>query len=157
MKHLIKLKVNSDIYEVAVEPWWTLLDVLRVNLNLTGTKRGCDNGDCGACTVLIDGKPVSSCLTLAIEAQGKDIVTIEGLSNGERLHPLQTAFIERGAIQCGFCTPGMVLAAKALLDENPQPTEEQVRKALEGNLCRCTGYKQIVEAILAVSTGKVSE
>lgn len=154
MKQLIKLKVNSDIFEVAVPFNYTLLDVLRGPLNLTGTKRGCDKGSCGACTVLMDGKPVSSCLVLAFDAQGKDIVTIEGLSVGEQLHPLQSAFIEHGAIQCGYCTPGMILSAKALLDENPHPTEEEVKKALEGNLCRCTGYKQIVEAILSVSGPK---
>ena len=157
MKHLIKLKVNGDVYEVAVDPWRTLLDVLRVDLRLTGTKKACEKGNCGTCTVLMDGKPVSSCLTLAVEAQEKDILTIEGLTEGEQLHPLQTAFIEHGAIQCGFCTPGMILSAKALLDERPEPTEPEVRKALGGNLCRCTGYKQIVEAVLSVSRGKPGE
>ncbi len=151
MKQLLKLKVNDDLYEVMIEPRRTLLEVLRENLGLTGTKKGCDEGDCGACTVLLDGKPVPSCLVLAIETQDKDILTIEGLAEGQQLHPLQEAFIEHGASQCGFCTPGMLLSAKALLDENPAPTEEETRRAISGNLCRCTGYVKIIEAIQAVA------
>jgi len=153
----ITLKVNGDGYELAVDPWRTLVEVLRDRLNLTGTKIGCQTGDCGACTVLIDGKSVCSCLTLAVEAQGREITTIEGLApSGEELHPLQEAFIEAGAVQCGYCTPGMILSAKHLLDRRPQPTEADIRKALSGNLCRCTGYNKIVQAIQAVAqkTGK---
>ena len=151
MKRLIQLRVNGELYEVAVHPHWTLLEVLREELDLTGAKKGCDAGDCGGCTVILDGKPVVSCLTLAVEADGRDILTIEGLAQNGQLHPIQNAFVEHGAIQCGFCTPGMIMSAKALLDENPKPTEEEVRRAIAGNLCRCTGYVKIVEAILAVS------
>jgi carbon-monoxide dehydrogenase small subunit len=128
--------------------------VLREDLGLTGTKEVCDLGTCGACTVLIDRKPALSCLTLAVACKGKEILTIEGLRQGETLHPLQNSFIQHGAIQCGMCTPGMILSAKALLDENPQPTEMEVRKAIAGNLCRCTGYVKIVEAILCVARGE---
>ena len=145
----IKLTVNGDSYEVIVKPRETLLHVLRNKLGVTGTKRGCDVGDCGACTVLINGKSVLSCLILAIQAQDKEIITIEGLAAGEKLHPLQTAFIEHGALQCGFCTPGMILTAKAFLDENANPTEEEIKEAISGNLCRCTGYIKIIEAIKA--------
>jgi carbon-monoxide dehydrogenase small subunit len=145
--------VNGELYEVAVHPHWTLLEVLREELDLTGAKKGCDAGDCGGCTVILDGKPVVSCLTLAVEADGRDILTIEGLAQNGQLHPIQNAFVEHGAIQCGFCTPGMIMSAKALLDENPNPTEEEVRQAIAGNLCRCTGYVKIVEAILAASQG----
>lgn len=151
MKELIELKVNGEAYQVSIEPWKTLLEVLRETLNLTGTKEGCGKGDCGACTVLLDGKPVNSCLLLAIESQGKDILTIEGLAQGGQLHPIQQAFIGHGAIQCGFCSPGMILSAKALLDNDPQPSEAEVRQAISGNLCRCTGYTKIIEAILAAS------
>lgn len=151
MKELIELKVNGETYQVSIYPWRTLLELLREDLNLTGTKEGCGKGDCGACTVLIDGKPVNSCLILAIEVQGKDILTIEGLAQDGQLHPVQQAFIEHGAIQCGFCSPGMILSARALLDNNPQPTEAEVREAISGNLCRCTGYTKIIEAILAAS------
>ena len=150
MKQLIKLKVNGVVEEVLVEPWWSLAYVLREVLDLTGTKVSCDTGNCGACTVLIDGKAVKSCLVLAPKAKGKEIVTIEGLTGKDGgLHPLQEAFIEHFAVQCGYCTPGMILTAKALLDENPNSTEEEVRAALSGNLCRCTGYVKIVEAVLA--------
>jgi len=150
MKQLIKLKVNGLVEEVLVEPWWSLAYVLREVLNLTGTKVSCDTGNCGACTVLVDGKAVKSCLLLAPKAKGKEIVTIEGLTGKDGgLHPLQEAFIEHFAVQCGYCTPGMILAAKALLDENPGATEEEVRASLSGNLCRCTGYVKIVEAVLA--------
>ncbi len=151
MKQLIALKVNGESYEVAVEAQRTLLEVLRENLGFTGTKRGCEEGDCGACTVLMDGSPVPSCLVLAVEARDKDILTIEGLAKGQHLHPLQDAFIKHGAIQCGFCTPGMILSAKALLDENPAPTDAEIRRAITGNLCRCTGYVKIIEAIKAVA------
>ncbi len=150
MKQIIKLRVNGVDEEVMIEPWWNLARVLRDELNLTGTKVGCGAGECGTCTVLVDGEAVKSCLYLAMKARGKGIVTIEGLrgKNGE-LHLLQRAFIEHFAIQCGYCTPGMIMAAKALLDENPSPSEEEVRKALDGNLCRCTGYVKIIEAVMA--------
>ncbi len=151
MKQLITLSVNGESYQVAVEPRMTLLDVLRDGLGLTGTKGGCNLGNCGCCTVLMHSKPVLSCLILAVEAQDKDILTIEGLAKNGQLHPLQQAFIDHGAFQCGFCTPGMLLSAKALLDSNPQPTEEEVKEAISGNLCRCTGYHKIVEAILDVA------
>ena len=148
MNKQIKMIVNGQEREVKVEPRQTLLDALREDLGLTGTKEGCGNGNCGSCTVLFNGKPVSSCLVLAVEAEGQEITTIEGLSQGDKLHPIQQAFIDEGAIQCGFCTPGMVLTTKAFLDTNPHPTEFQVRQAISGNLCRCTGYDKIVRAIL---------
>ncbi len=151
MKQLITLTINGESYDVAIEPRMTLLDVIRDELRLTGAKKGCDLGNCGSCTVLVDGKPILSCLMLAIEAQGKDVVTIEGLARNSQLHPLQQAFIDYSALQCGFCTPGMILSAKALLDSNPQPTEEEVKEAISGNLCRCTGYINIIEAILKVA------
>ena len=151
---MVTLQINGESYELAIEPKKTLLEVLREDLGLTGTKEVCDLGTCGACTVLLDNKPVLSCLTLAVACKGKEIITIEGLRKGETLHPLQNSFIQKGAIQCGMCTPGMILSAKALLDENPQPTELEVRRAIAGNLCRCTGYVKIVEAILAVSQGE---
>ena len=151
MPQLIKLRVNDVTYEVTIEPQRTLLEVLRDNLGLTGAKKACDTGDCGACTVIMDGKLVASCLVLAVEAQGKDILTIEGLAKDGQLHPIQQAFVKHGAIQCGFCTPGMILSAKALLDRNPKPTEDEVKEAIVGNLCRCTGYAKIIEAILAAS------
>jgi len=154
MKHILQLHVNGETYEVLTEIHKTLLEVLREDIGLTGTKRGCDLGACGACTVLIDGKPHLSCLTLAVDVQGKEVLTIEGLSHNGDLHPLQKAFIEKGAIQCGFCTPGMILAAKAFLDEQPHPSEEEVKRAISGNLCRCTGYGKIVEAILTASENK---
>jgi len=146
-KKAITLKVNGEMYEVAVKPTMTLLDLIRDELGLTGTKKGCDKGDCGACTVLLNGQPVNSCLVLAVAAHGKDVTTIEGLAEGNNLHPLQEAFINHGAIQCGFCTPGMIMSAKALLDNNSHPTEDDIRSAIAGNLCRCTGYAKIVEAI----------
>ena len=151
MKQQIELRVNEENYEVEIEPRRTLLEVLRNTLGLTGAKEACDTGDCGACTVIIEGKPVVSCLTLAIEAQGKEILTIEGLAKHGLVHPLQQAFVEHGAIQCGFCTPGMIMAAKGLLDEIPKPSEAEVRRGIAGNLCRCTGYAKIVEAMLSVS------
>ena len=148
MKHDISLTVNGDTYNLAVEAWRTLNEVLREDLNLTGTKLGCGSGDCGACTVIVDGKSVSSCLTLAVEMDGKKILTVEGLApSGETLHPIQEAFIEKGAIQCGFCTPGMELSALNLLKTNPLPSDTQIRSAISGNLCRCTGYNKIVDAI----------
>ncbi len=148
----IVLNVNRVNYKIEVEPQRTLVEVLRETLGLTGTKKSCNEGECGACTVLMDRKPVASCLVLAVDAQGKEILTIEGLSEGEKLHPVQEAFLKHGAIQCGFCTPGMVMSAKALLDENPSPTPAEVRRAISGNLCRCTGYQQIVDSILAASS-----
>lgn len=148
MKLKLNLRVNGEDYELYVEPWKTLVEVLRDELELTGTKVGCSSGVCGVCTVLVDGKAVKSCLILAPQAQGKEILTIEGLGrNG--LHPLQQAFIDHFAVQCGYCTPGMILAAKALLDEKPDCTVEEIKEALVGNLCRCTGYVKIIDAILA--------
>lgn len=149
MRQNLELKVNGQLYEVFVEPWKSLVEVLREELGLTGVKVACDTGDCGSCTVLIDGKAVKSCLMLAPQARGKEITTIEGLATEEGLHPLQEAFIEHFAVQCGYCTPGMILKAKALLDENPDVTEDEIRTGLSGNLCRCTGYVKIVEAIMA--------
>ena len=151
MEQKIRLKINGKSHEVLVKASETLLDVIRDRIGLTGTKKGCDVGDCGSCTVLIDGVPVSSCLVLAVDARDKEITTIEGLANGENLHPIQKVFVEHGAVQCGFCTPAMILAAKALLDENPRPSREEIRDALSGNLCRCTGYQKIVDAIEYVS------
>ena len=152
MKRLIELRVNGVVETVYTEPWWSLARVLREQLGLGGTKISCETGDCGACTVLIDGLAVKSCLYLAMKARDKEILTIEGLSseNGE-LHPLQEAFIEHFALQCGYCTPGMIMAAKALLNENQSPTEEEVKEGLRGNLCRCTGYTKIIEAVLAAA------
>ncbi|MFQ6014250.1 MAG: (2Fe-2S)-binding protein [Anaerolineae bacterium] len=146
----IHLTVNGHLYQLEVEARRTLLDVLRNDLELRGAHRGCDTGDCGACTVLVDGLPVTSCLVLAVDADGREITTIEGLAEGTKLRPIQEAFVEYGAIQCGFCTPGMIMASVALLEENPHPTEEEVRAAMVGNLCRCTGYSKAVEAVLAV-------
>ena len=151
MKRILNLNVNGEEFEVLTEVHRTLLEVLRENLGLTGTKRGCDLGTCGACTVLIEGKPCLSCLTLAVDVQGKKIVTIEGLAQDGEPHPLQKAFVQKGAIQCGFCTPGMILTAKAFLNQNPNPSEEEVKQAISGNICRCTGYVKIVEAILSVT------
>ncbi len=152
----IVLTVNGEEQEVEVWPEETLANVLRDKLGLTGTKIMCDEGACGACTVLIDGKPMLSCLTLAIECEGKDILTIEGLANAAtgELHPIQKTFVERSGMQCGVCTPGMILTAKALLDENPNPTEDEVREALAGNLCRCGNYKRITECVLAAAKAK---
>lgn len=143
----ITLHVNGDQYRLEVPVNRTLLAALREDLGLQGTKEGCGSGDCGACTVLLDGKPVNSCLVLAVAADGCQVTTVEGLGSDERLHPLQEAFIQEGAVQCGFCTPGMLLTAKGLLDENPMPNEAEIRKALAGNLCRCTGYVRIVKAV----------
>ena len=150
MKQGIELKINGDRYEVLVSPNNTLLEVLRDKLGLMGTKRGCDLGACGACTVLINGETSLSCIMLAMDAVGKEIETIEGVEEAGLLHPLQTAFVEKGGLQCGFCTPGMILTAKAVLDEEDHPTEDVIKKKMAGNLCRCTGYKKIVEAVMSV-------
>ena len=157
MKHVIDLNVNGIPYSVAVSPEQRLADVLRDELNLLGTKKGCGAGECGSCTVIMDGEPVTSCLILAVNAENKQITTIEGLTKDGQLHPLQEAFVEHGAIQCGYCSPGMIMTAKALLDKNPHPNEEEVRSAISGNLCRCTGYEQIVQAILSCKGGAGDE
>jgi carbon-monoxide dehydrogenase small subunit len=151
LKRAIELNINGDSHELLVAPNQTLLEVLRENIGLMGTKRGCDLGACGACTVLIDGEAYLSCLMLAVDAVGKNIMTIEGLAAGGDLHPLQSAFIDQGGIQCGFCTPGMVLTAEAILREEEHPSEAEIKKKMAGNLCRCTGYKKIIEAIVSVS------
>jgi carbon-monoxide dehydrogenase small subunit len=150
-KRIIRLTVNDEEEELMVTPNRTLLEVLRNDLNLIGAKEGCGEGACGACTVLVDGQPFYSCLTLAVEVQGKAITTIEGLADGARLHPIQQAFVDHAAIQCGFCSPGMILVTKALLDENPRPTQQEAREAISGNVCRCTGYAKIVEAMLSAA------
>ena len=147
----VRLKVNGSDFRLSLSPRTTLLEALREHIGLTGTKEGCGKGDCGACTVLVDGVPVNSCLMLAAQAEGKEILTIEGLARQGELDPLQKAFIEAGAVQCGYCTPGMILSAKALLNENPHPTVEEIKEAISGNLCRCTGYVQIIEAIQKAS------
>jgi carbon-monoxide dehydrogenase small subunit len=146
-KEVLRLCVNGRDREVLVKPYSTLLEVLREDLRLTGTKHGCETGECGACMVLIDGVPKLSCVVLPAQAEGSDVTTIEGVAQGSRLHPVQQAFMDRGAVQCGYCTPGMVLAAKALLDTNPTPSTGEIKEALAGNLCRCTGYVSIVEAV----------
>jgi carbon-monoxide dehydrogenase small subunit len=152
MKHILNFTLNGEPIQVEIEPHLTLLQLLREKLELTGTKESCGMGECGACTVLLDGKTVNSCIFPAVEAEGKSITTIEGIADGKGgLHPIQKAFVEHGAIQCGFCTPGMVLSVKALLDEVPKPTEEEIRNGIAGNLCRCTGYLQIVQAVKAAS------
>jgi carbon-monoxide dehydrogenase small subunit len=151
MKKVIELNINGDTHELLVSPNHTLLEVLREKLGLMGTKRGCDLGACGACTVLINGEAYLSCIMLAVDAVGKEIMTIEGLAAGGDLHPLQSAFVDHGAIQCGFCTPGMILTAEAILTEDELPTEDVIKKKMAGNLCRCTGYKKIVEAVMSVN------
>jgi aerobic-type carbon monoxide dehydrogenase small subunit (CoxS/CutS family) len=143
--------VNGISYSIDIQPHQTLVEVLRDDLGLMGTKKACNEGECGACTIIMDGKPVTSCLVLALDAQGKELTTIEGLAEGEKLHPLQESFVKHGGIQCGYCTPGMIMSAKALLDEVPDPTPHQVRKAISGNLCRCTGYQQIVDSVMEAS------
>lgn len=152
MERHIELKINGHVYELEIEPRRTLLHVLRNELNLMGTKESCGEGHCGTCTVVIDGEAVNSCLTLAVEAGGKEILTIEGLSEGGQLHHIQEAFVTHGAVQCGFCTPGMIMATKAFLDHNPTPSVDEIKKSLEGHLCRCTGYVQIIEAVEAAAT-----
>jgi carbon-monoxide dehydrogenase small subunit len=156
MKRNVTLTVNGEEHEVEIEPNRLLLHVLRDDLGLTGTKEGCSIGVCGACSVIIDGRLVSSCLTLAAGCHGKKIETIEGLCRDGKLHPLQQAFIEYGGFQCGICTPGQIMAAKALLDENPKPSEEEVKEWMSGNLCRCTGYYKILESVMAVVNNKIS-
>lgn len=150
----ISLKVNGREYSLNVAPQRSLLQVIRDDLKLTGTKRGCDKGDCGACTVLVDGEPINSCLLLAVQADGKEIQTIEGIGKDSKLDPLQDAFIKYGAVQCGFCTPGMILSATAFLQKNSNPTRREIQKAISGNLCRCTGYLQIIDAIHAAANLK---
>ena len=150
-KTRLVLRVNGEEQELLIHPHRTLAEVLREELQLTGTKQSCNEGACGTCTVLLDGLPVRSCLLLAADAEGREITTIEGLSRAGELHPLQASFVEHYAIQCGFCTPGMILTAKALLDANPNPTDKEIRRAISGNVCRCTGYAKIVEAIKAAS------
>lgn len=145
------LTVNGKSYELSVSPWRTLLEVIREDLGLTGTKEGCHLGECGACTVIMDGKTVNSCLVLATEADGKQVTTIEGLADGDKLHPVQQAFVDHGGLQCGFCTPGMIMSAKVLLDEKPDPSEEEIKRAIAGNICRCTGYTKIIESIKAAA------
>jgi len=147
----INLTVNNRPYRLAVPPRRTLLEIIREDLGLTGTKEGCGLGECGACTVLMDGQAINSCLVLAAEADGKEITTIEGLADGDKLHPIQQAFVDHGGLQCGFCTPGMIMSAKALLDKNPTPTEEEIKQGIAGNLCRCTGYTKIIESIKAAA------
>ena len=151
MKQPVELSVNGHTFQVEIEAHRTLLEVLRRDLGLTGTKEGCDGGECGACTILIDGRAVLSCLTLAVEAQGREITTIEGLADKDTLDPIQNAFIESGAIQCGFCTPGMIMSAKGLLNRNSTPTLQEIRESISGNLCRCTGYHSIMEAVKAAA------
>jgi carbon-monoxide dehydrogenase small subunit len=157
MKQLMKFSVNGVIYEEEIDHRRTLLEVLREKFGLLGTHKGCDEGQCGACTVLIDGRAVNSCLVLAATVQGKKIITIEGLAQGEKLHPVQEAFVETGAIQCGFCTPGMIMITKAFLDKNPNPTREEAKSAISGNLCRCTGYFQIVDAVMKAAEKMTKE
>jgi len=152
MKKQIKLKVNGVECEMWIKPHWTLLDVLREEIGLVGTKKGCDKGECGACTVIMDGEAILSCLVLAIQCQGKEISTIEGLAQDGNLDPLQEAFVRQGAIQCGFCTPGMIMASRALLNKNPHPSQEEIKRGLSGNLCRCTGYTKIIAAVQKAST-----
>ena len=154
MKKMICITINGNKHELAVAPNMTLADLLREELLLTGTKKGCDMGECGTCTVIMNGRAVNSCLVLAVQAAGKEITTVEGLETEDGLHPLQEKFIENGAIQCGFCTSGMLLSAKTLLDKNPHPTEKEIRTAISGNLCRCTGYQKIVESIKDVNEGR---
>ena len=150
-KTMLRMKVNGRPVEVAVKPTWTLLRVLREELRLTGTKKGCEQGDCGACVVIMNGKTVNSCLVLALQAESKEIETIEGLGTADHLHPLQKSFIEHGAVQCGFCTPGMLMSAQVLLEENAEPTQEEIKVGISGNLCRCTGYTKIIKAIESAS------
>ena len=153
----VELLVNGTKYQLKIEPWRTLVEVLRENLGLMGTKKSCNEGECGACTVIMDGKAVTSCLVLALDARGKDIVTIEGLAEGETLDPIQESFLKHGGVQCGYCTSGMIMSAKALLDKNPNPTLDDTRRAISGNLCRCTGYQHIIDSIMAVPELKKAE
>ncbi len=151
VKHRIRFTINGEVREMEVKANQRLLDLIRNDLDLTGTKEGCAGGECGACTVIVDGKAINSCLMLAVEADGKEILTVEGLAEGVVLDPIQESFVEHGALQCGFCIPGMIMSAKALLKKNPHPSEMEIREAISGNLCRCTGYEKIIEAILNVT------
>lgn len=157
MKQILSFTLNGSPVDVLVTPTDTLLDVVREKLGVTGPKRGCDDGDCGACTVLLDGEPIRSCLTIALTVAGHEVMTVEGLNPGAELHPLQKAFHEHGAFQCGFCTPGMLMSAKALLDQNPDPTREEIVTFMSGNLCRCGSYEEAIEAIQAVANGEYKE
>ena len=150
-KALLTMKVNGEEVKVAVKPTWTLLRVLRQELGLTGTKKGCEQGDCGSCTIILDGRSVNACLVLALQAQSKEIETIEGMGTPDRLHRLQESFIKNGAVQCGFCTPGMLMSARAMLRESPSPNLQEIKRGISGNLCRCTGYTKILKAIQDVS------
>jgi carbon-monoxide dehydrogenase small subunit len=152
-KKAIKVFVNGKAHELSVPPWRTLLEMIREDLKLTGMKEGCGQGECGSCTVIMGGKTVNSCLVLAVEADGQEITTIEGLAEGDKLHPVQEAFVEQAGMQCGFCTPGMIMSAKALLDRNPNPSEAEIREGIAGNFCRCTGYTKIIESISAAAKG----
>ncbi len=152
MKREMEFTLNGEQVRVEVEPTWTLLHLLREKLELTGTKLGCGYGECGACTVIMDGRAVNACLVPVLEAEGKNVTSIEGLTSSGQLHPLQKAFIDHGAVQCGFCTPGMIMSAKALLDENKNPTDEEIKESIAGNLCRCTGYVKIIEAIKSATS-----
>ena len=149
MKKVLQITVNGVERSILVEPFYSLLDMLRDELHLTGTKKGCDEGDCGACTVLLNGQPVTSCLVLAHSVRGSDVTTVEGLASGGELHPVQRSFVENGGLQCGFCTPGLIMATVGLLQNNPDPTEEEVKFGLGGNLCRCTGYSKVIDAVMA--------
>lgn len=155
MKKQIRIRINGLEYEVSIKPHWTLLDVLRQELGLTGTKKGCDKGECGTCTVIMDGRAVLSCLVLAIQCQGKEVLTIEGLAQDGKPDSLQDAFVKYGAIQCGFCTPGMIMTSRALLNKTPHPSEEEIKRGVSGNLCRCTGYVKIIEAVKNASTMEI--
>jgi carbon-monoxide dehydrogenase small subunit len=157
MKQILSFTLNGSPVDVLVTPTETLLDVLREKLGVTGPKRGCDDGDCGTCTVLLDGEPIRSCLTIALTVEGREVMTVEGLTPGAELHPLQKAFHEQGAFQCGFCTPGMLMSAKALLDKNPNPKRDEIVEFMSGNLCRCGSYEEVVEAIQAVANGEYKE
>jgi carbon-monoxide dehydrogenase small subunit len=150
-KKRIRFTINNQVQELSVDPWRTLLEVIREDLQLTGTKEGCGEGECGSCTVIMDGKTVNSCLIPAVEADKKEIITIEGLADGDDLHPIQEAFVEKSGMQCGFCTSGMIMSAKALLDSNPSPNEKEIREGIAGNFCRCTGYTKIIESISAAA------
>ena len=150
-KKKIRFTLNGQSHELSVQPWKTLLQVIREDLKLTGTKEGCGHGECGSCTVLMEGKTVNSCLVPAVEADNKEIITIEGLGTGETLHPIQEAFVSHSGMQCGFCTPGMIMSAKALLDSNPDPSNDEIREGIAGNFCRCTGYTKIIESISAAA------
>ncbi len=157
MKKELKFKVNGQPYDIFVKPKALLSDVLRIELGLTGTKRGCNSSSCGACTVMLNGMAVKSCSVLALQANGAEVVTVEGLAKGNKLSPLQRAFLDHGSYQCGFCTPGMLMSSTALLTENPKPTKEEIKEGIDGNICRCTGYNSIIRAITAVVKGDYKE